>query len=196
VAGLDLKLVVGLGNPGPEHAETRHNAGFWFVDRLAEKYRGTLRPHARYHGEVGRIDVEGHELWLLKPMTYMNRSGTAVGALTEYLRISPADVLVAHDELDLPIGALRLKLAGGAGGHNGLKDTISRIGDGFWRLRFGIGHPEVKDEVIDYVLQRAPAVEMTLLEDAVAAAQAMMPQLLSEGAEKVMNQLHRRTPAA
>lgn len=195
MAGLALRLIVGLGNPGPEHAGTRHNAGYWLVDRLAGRHRGSLRPHSRYHGEVGRIDLGGHEVWLLKPSTYMNRSGIAVRAVTDYLRIAPGEVLVAHDELDLPVGAVRLKLGGGAGGHNGLKDTITHIGDAFWRLRLGIGHPGNRAEVIDYVLRRAPAAEETLLRGAIDAAADAVPRLLADGAEKIMNTLHRREPA-
>jgi len=196
MAGLSLKLIVGLGNPGPEHADTRHNAGFWCVDRLAASAGGSLRPHARYHGDVGRVTIEGRELWLLKPATYMNRSGLAVRALAEYLRIAPGETLVAHDELDLPTGAVRLKLGGGPGGHNGVRDVITQVGDGFWRLRLGIGHPGNRQEVIDYVLRRAPAAEQALLDEAVVAAAAAVPRLLVEGAEKVMNSLHRRAPAA
>lgn len=195
MAGLSLKLIVGLGNPGPEHAETRHNAGFWCVDRLAASAGGGLRPHARYHGDVGRVTIEGRELWLLKPATYMNRSGLAVRALAEYLRIAPGETLVAHDELDLPVGAVRLKLGGGPGGHNGVRDVITQVGDGFWRLRLGIGHPGTRQEVIDYVLRRAPSAEQALLDEAVTAAAAAVPRLLVEGAEKVMNSLHRRAPA-
>ncbi len=195
MAGLSLRLIVGLGNPGPEHADTRHNAGFWFVDRLAADAGGSLRPHARYQGEVGRITVEGQELWLLKPTTYMNRSGLAVRALTDYLRITPAETLVAHDDLDLGVGVLRLKQGGGPGGHNGLKDLITQIGEGIWRLRFGIGHPQVREEVIDYVLRQAPAGEQALLDAAVVAAAAVVPRLLCDGADRVMNSLHRRAPA-
>ncbi len=194
MAGLSLKLIVGLGNPGPEHADTRHNAGFWCVDRLAAAVGGSLRPHARYHGDVGRITVAGQELWLLKPSTYMNRSGLAVRALAEYLRISPGETLVAHDELDLPAGTLRLKLGGGPGGHNGVRDIITQVGDGFWRLRLGIGHPGTRQEVIDYVLRRASAADQALLDEAVEAAVEAIPRLLTDGAEKVMNSLHRRVP--
>jgi len=196
MAGLPLKLIVGLGNPGPEHADTRHNAGFWFVDALAARYSGSLRPHSRYHGDVGRIDVGGQELWLLKPMTYMNRSGMAARALLDYLRIAPAATLVAHDELDLEPGVVRLKQGGGAGGHNGLKDLITHLGDGFWRLRLGIGHPGNRDEVIDYVLRRMPAREELLLREAVVVGVEALPVLLADGADKVMNSLHRRVPAA
>ena len=195
MAGLPLKLIVGLGNPGPEHADTRHNAGFWCIERLAARLGGSLRPHARYHGEVGRVTLEGRELWLLKPMIYMNRSGMAARALLDYLRMEVGETLVAHDELDLGVGVVRLKQGGGSGGHNGLKDLITQIGDGFWRLRLGIGRPSSSEEVIDYVLKRAPAAEQALLDGAVTAASDAIPQLVSEGAEKVMNSLHRREPA-
>ena len=196
MAGLPLKLIIGLGNPGPEHADTRHNAGFWCIDRLAARLGGGLRPHARYHGEVGRVTLEGRELWLLKPMTYMNRSGMAARALLDYMRIEVAEALIAHDELDLGVGVVRLKQGGGSGGHNGLKDLITQIGDGFWRLRLGIGRPANSEDVIDYVLKRAPAAEQALLDGAIAAASEAIPKLVSEGAEKVMNSLHRREPAA
>ena len=196
MAGLPLKLIIGLGNPGPEHADTRHNAGFWCIDRLAARLGGSLRPHARYHGEVGRVTLEGRELWLLKPVTYMNRSGMAARALLDYMRIEVAEALIAHDELDLGVGVVRLKQGGGSGGHNGLKDLITQIGDGFWRLRLGIGRPANSEEVIDYVLKRAPAAEQALLDGAITAASDAIPKLVSEGAEKVMNSLHRREPAA
>ena len=196
MAGLPLKLIIGLGNPGPEHADTRHNAGFWCIDRLAARLGGSLRPHARYHGEVGRVTLEGRELWLLKPVTYMNRSGMAARSLLDYMRIEVAEALIAHDELDLGVGVVRLKQGGGSGGHNGLKDLITQIGDGFWRLRLGIGRPANSEEVIDYVLKRAPAAEQALLDGAITAASDAISKLVSEGAEKVMNSLHRREPAA
>lgn len=196
MAGLALRLIVGLGNPGPEHEQTRHNAGFWLVDRLVAQHRGSLRPHSRYHGEVGRIDIGGQEVWLLKPTTYMNRSGSAIRALTEYLRIRPDEMLVAHDELDLAAGVVRLKQGGGAGGHNGLKDTITQVGEAFWRFRIGIGHPGHRDQVIDYVLRRAPAAEEALIRGAADAAAESVPRLLADGAEKVMNTLHRREPGS
>jgi PTH1 family peptidyl-tRNA hydrolase len=134
------------------------------------------------------------EVWLLKPMTYMNRSGQSVRALAEYLRIRTADILVVHDDLDLPVGAARLKQGGGAGGHNGLKDLITQVGDGFWRMRLGIGHAGSRGEVIDYVLRRAPAAEQALLDEAAGVAADAIRRLFSEGAEKVMNGLHRRVP--
>lgn len=195
MAGLPLQLVVGLGNPGPEHAGTRHNAGFWFIDELARRHDGALKPERRYRADVGRVTVAGVALWLLKPTGYMNRSGLAVRAFCDYLQLPGADVLIAHDDLDLPPGIARLKQGGGAGGHNGLKDVISHLGEGFWRLRIGIGHPGHRDDVIDYVLERAPAVEARLIREAIELAVGEFPQLLTEGAEKMMNRLHTR-PAA
>jgi PTH1 family peptidyl-tRNA hydrolase len=195
LAGLPLQLVVGLGNPGPEHAHTRHNAGFWFVDELARRHDGRLKPERRYNGDAGRITVGGQALWLLKPMGFMNRSGLSVRAFCDYLQLPAGQVLVVHDELDLPAGVARLKLAGGAGGHNGLKDVIAHVGEDFWRLRLGIGHPGHRDEVIDYVLQRASAVDERLVLEAIELAVSEFPRLLTEGAEKMMNRLHAR-PAA
>lgn len=196
MSGLALRLVVGLGNPGPEYVSTRHNAGFWFIDELVRRYGGRLKPERRYGGDTGRITVAGVDLWLLKPMTYMNRSGSAVRALCDYLHVPSAEVLLAHDELDLPPGTVRLKRGGGAGGHNGLKDTIQHMGEDFWRLRLGIGHPGDRDDVIGYVLRRASAEEQQAIEEAVALAADEFPRLLADGAEKVMNRLHARPPRA
>ena len=191
MSGLALRLVVGLGNPSGEYSATRHNAGYWFIDELPMRHGVRLKPERRYQGAVGRGEIAGVELWLLKPSPYMNRSGVAIRALCEYLRIPSAEVLVAHDELDLEPGVVRLKSGGGAGGHNGLKDAISHVGDAFWRFRLGIGHPGDRSEVIDYVLRRAPAGEETLIRGAVQRAADEFPALLTEGAERVMNRLHR-----
>ena len=128
MAGLPLRIIVGLGNPGPEHQVTRHNAGFWFVDLLARRHGGEFRDYRKYSGETAKISIDGNELVLLKPTTYMNRSGLSIRQLSEFYKIAPTDILVAHDELDLPIGTLRLKQGGGHGGHNGLRDTIAHIG--------------------------------------------------------------------
>lgn len=196
MAGLALRVVVGLGNPGSEYAATRHNAGFWFVDELVRRHGGRLKTERRYGGEAGRVTVGSADLWLLKPMTYMNRSGLSIRSICDYLSVPPEQLLVAHDDLDLPLGAARLKLGGGAGGHNGLTDAISHLGEGFWRLRLGIGHPGSRDDVIDYVLQRAGAEQERLTRDAVARAADELPRLLAEGAEKVMNRLHARVATA
>jgi len=192
MAGLALRIVVGLGNPGPEHLVTRHNAGFWFVDLLARTYGAEFRDYRKYSGETARISIDGSELILLKPTTYMNRSGLSIRQLSEFYKIPAEEILIAHDELDLPVGALRLKFAGGHGGHNGLRDTIAHIGENFWRLRIGVGHPGNKAEVIDYVLTRAPQAEESAILDAVQAAADAMPLLLQQGAERVMNKLHTR----
>jgi peptidyl-tRNA hydrolase, PTH1 family len=190
--GAPLNAIVGLGNPGPEHVHTRHNAGFWFVDALAHKYKGSFRAHAKYHGEVCRIEIAGQELTLLKPQTYMNRSGLSVRALCDYLKIPAHHVLVAYDELDLALGTARFKFGGGAGGHNGVRDTVTHLGAEFWRLRIGVGHPGNKAEVIDYVLRRAPPAEETLIHDSIARAVLAIPVFLEQGSEKAMNGLHQK----
>ena len=195
MAGLPLQLVVGLGNPGSEHAATRHNAGFWFVDELARRHDGWLKPERRYNGDAGRVTIAGIGLWLLKPMAYMNRSGLSIRSLCDYLQVPSEQVLVVHDELDLPPGIARLKQGGGAGGHNGLKDVISHMGEDFWRLRIGIGHPGSRDDVIDYVLQRPSAVDERLIREAIELAVSEFPRLVTEGAELMMNRLHAKPPA-
>jgi peptidyl-tRNA hydrolase, PTH1 family len=192
MAGLALRIIVGLGNPGPEHLVTRHNAGFWFVDLLARRHGGEFRDYRKFSGETAKINVEGYEIVLLKPTTYMNRSGLSIRQLSDFYKISPEDILVAHDELDLPVGSVRLKQGGGHGGHNGLRDTIAHIGEAFWRMRLGVGHPGNKAEVIDYVLTRAPRAEEDLILDAVGTAVDSVPLLLEQGAERAMTRLHSR----
>ena len=190
MAGLPLKLVVGLGNPGAEHEGTRHNAGFWFVDELARRHDLRLRQERRYNAEAGKGEIAGQPLWFLKPMGYMNRSGQPVRAFCDYLQIPSEQVLVVHDELDLPAGVARLKRGGGAGGHNGMRDLIAHIGEDFWRLRLGIGHPGHRDLVIGYVLERPSAVDERLIKESIELAVAEFPRLLTDGAEKMMNRLH------
>jgi PTH1 family peptidyl-tRNA hydrolase len=152
-----IRLIVGLGNPGPEYAATRHNAGFWFIDEVASRLRAPLVPERGYFGLAGRANVSGQAVWLLKPTTYMNLSGKAVAALARFFKIEPAEILVAHDELDLPPGQVKLKQGGSHAGHNGLRDIHAQLGSAdYWRLRIGIGHPGVKDQVVDYVLKSAP----------------------------------------
>jgi PTH1 family peptidyl-tRNA hydrolase len=192
MAGLPLRIIVGLGNPGPEHLVTRHNAGFWFVDLLARRFGGEFRDYRKYSGETARISVGGQEITLLKPTTYMNRSGLSVRQLSDFYKIAADDILVAYDELDLPVGSVRLKHGGGHGGHNGVRDTIAHIGDGFWRLRLGVGHPGNKADVIDYVLTRAPRSEEDLILEAVSTAADCIPLLLEQGAERAMTTLHSR----
>jgi peptidyl-tRNA hydrolase, PTH1 family len=195
MAELPLRIIVGLGNPGPEHQVTRHNAGFWFVDLLARRHGAEFRDYRKYSGEAARVNISGQDLVLLKPTTYMNRSGLAVRQLCDFYKVAPDKVLVAHDELDLPVGTVRLKNGGGHGGHNGLRDTIAHIGETFWRLRLGVGHPGNKTEVIDYVLTRAPRAEEDLIFDAVNMAADCMPLLIEQGAERAMTKLHSRAGA-
>jgi PTH1 family peptidyl-tRNA hydrolase len=195
MAGLPLRIIVGLGNPGPEHQVTRHNAGFWFVDLLARRHGAEFRDYRKYSGEAARLNVSGRDLVLLKPTTYMNRSGLAVRQLCDFYKVVADEVLVAHDELDLPVGTVRLKHGGGHGGHNGLRDTIAHIGETFWRLRFGVGHPGNKADVIDYVLTRAPRAEEDLIFDAVNLAADCIPLLIEQGPERAMTKLHSRAGA-
>jgi peptidyl-tRNA hydrolase, PTH1 family len=195
MAGLPLRIIVGLGNPGPEHQVTRHNAGFWFVDLLARRHGAEFRDYRKYSGEAARVNISGQDLVLLKPTTYMNRSGLAVRQLCDFYKVAADEVLVAHDELDLPVGTVRLKNGGGHGGHNGLRDTIAHIGETFWRLRLGVGHPGNKTEVIDYVLTRAPRAEEDLIFDAVNMAADCVPLLIEQGAERAMTKLHSRAGA-
>jgi PTH1 family peptidyl-tRNA hydrolase len=196
MAGLPLRIIVGLGNPGPEHKVTRHNAGFWFVELLARRHGGEFRDYRKYSGETAKINIEGFEVVLLKPTTYMNRSGLSIRQLSDFYKVPPPEILVAHDELDLPVGTVRLKQGGGHGGHNGLRDTIAHIGETFWRLRLGIGHPGTKADVIDYVLTRAPRSEEDLILDAVGTAADCIPLLLEQGAERAMTRLHSRAGKA
>jgi PTH1 family peptidyl-tRNA hydrolase len=190
MSGATLNAIVGLGNPGPEHVNTRHNAGFWLVDELAQRFKGKFRSHAKYNGEVCRIEMAGQEITLLKPQTYMNRSGLSVRALCDYLKIPAHHALIAYDELDLAVGTIRFKFAGGPGGHNGMRDVITHIGQECWRLRIGIGHPGNKSEVIDYVLRRAPQLEEKQIQDCIVRAADAIGVFLEQGAEKAMNGLH------
>jgi PTH1 family peptidyl-tRNA hydrolase len=188
--GTPLRLIVGLGNPGPEYARTRHNAGFWLADELARRHCGVFRSEARHQGELARVVLGGADIWLLKPSTFMNRSGGSIASVCGFYQITIGEVLVAHDEIDLPVGVVRLKQGGGHGGHNGLRDAIAAVGEGFWRLRLGVGHPGSRDQVVDYVLRRAPADEDARLQQAVVAAADIVPTLLMDGAQKAMHKLH------
>jgi len=186
-----LKLIVGLGNPGPEHSETRHNAGFWFLDRLAEKYGVTFTVDNRLFGLQARIRDGGKDYRLFRPTTYMNDSGRAVQAVMNYFRLAPEETLVVHDEIDLEPGTIRLKKGGGHAGHNGVRDIISMIGShDFIRLRIGVGHPGNKDKVVGSVLGRPSRVEKKLIDEAIDKALKLMPMLLEGEIENVMTQLH------
>ena len=163
-----IRLIVGLGNPGPEYEATRHNAGFWWVDGAARQLKVSLSPDRAYHGLVARMNRPqelGGPVWLLQPMTYMNLAGKSVAPLARFFKIAPNEILVVHDELDLPPGQMKLKQGGGNGGHNGLKDIQAQLGTGdYWRLRLGIGHPGIKAEVANYVLRKPPADEREAIE--------------------------------
>ncbi len=187
-----LRLIVGLGNPGPEYASTRHNAGQWFVERLADKYGIRLGPEPKYFGISGRGTVNGEDIRLLIPTTFMNRSGQSVGAIATFFKILPTEILVAHDELDLPPGTVRLKTGGGHGGHNGLRDIIPALANqnGFHRLRVGIGHPGDAKQVSNYVLGKAPSAEQDKIEAALDAAEALSDDLIAGKLAAVMNKLN------
>ena len=185
-----MKLVVGLGNPGRQYEATRHNAGFWWVDRLAGAQRVPMRAEARFQGEVGKLAHAGRECWLLKPSTYMNGSGRAVQALARFYKLAVSDILVVHDELDLPPGAAKLKKGGGVAGHNGLKDVAACLGNDFWRLRVGIGHPGDRALVVNYVLAPPRKEELALIDAAISRSLEIWPLLLEGNTEGAMHRLH------
>ena len=190
-----MKLAVGLGNPGTKYEATRHNAGFWWIERLAAAARAEFRREARFHGELSRVTAAGGEICLLKPATYMNRSGLAVAAFVGFYKLDSAQVLVVHDELDLPAGTARLKKGGGTSGHNGLNDVAEHLGTkDFWRLRIGIGHPRDQaageEEVLDYVLRRPGAADRGAIDDAIARSLEVWPLLTEDRFEAAMLRLH------
>lgn len=186
-----IRLIVGLGNPGAQYEQTRHNVGFWLADRLAAHASATFRQDTKLHGLVCRLTLAGQDLRLLKPTTFMNRSGQAVAATARYFDIAPDQILIAHDELDLPPGTVRLKHSGGHAGHNGLRDSIQQLGSrDFWRLRIGIGHPGDKGQVVGYVLNRTSRDEERLIGNALEEAEASLPELVQGGFQRAMNRLH------
>lgn len=190
-----LRLLVGLGNPGPEYDATRHNAGFWWIDAVARKLGATLVAERSYHGLVARVNRPAGPLWLLEPQTYMNVSGKSVAALARFFKIAPGEILVAHDELDLPPGQLKLKLGGGHAGHNGLKDIVAQLGSAdFWRLRLGIGHPGVKAEVVNYVLRKPPPAERDAIEQCIARSLDALDLLLAGEMDRATMRLHAKPP--
>lgn len=189
-----LRLIVGLGNPGRDYAPTRHNAGFWWVDRCAADLRIALKPEARYFGIAGRGNSASGEVFLLQPQTFMNASGKSVAALARFYKIELAQILVVHDELDLPPGVARLKMGGGHGGHNGLKDIAAHLGSkDFWRLRLGIGHPGEKSQVVNYVLNPPRPDELALIEDAIIDGLRVLPDMLRGDFAVAMLKLHTQT---
>jgi PTH1 family peptidyl-tRNA hydrolase len=186
-----IQLIVGLGNPGQQYEKTRHNAGFWFIDAIARAHGISLKSENKFHGEVGKGHIDGEEVWLLKPMTFMNKSGQGIAALARFYKIDAENILIAHDELDLPPGTVRLKKGGGHGGHNGLRDTVAQLGTkDFQRLRLGIGHPGHASQVSGYVLGKAPAIDQALTEGAIDKALDNLSLIVSGDLQKAMNQLH------
>ncbi len=186
-----IRLIAGLGNPGREYEATRHNAGFWWVAQVAAQHGAALNPDKKFHGLAARASRAGHEFWLLQPQTFMNRSGQAVVALATFFKIFPDEILVVHDELDLPPGDARLKKGGGHGGHNGLRDIIAHLGTpDFWRLRIGIGHPGDRSQVTDYVLHPAGRAEQESIDAAIDRTLPLVPQILAGDFSTAMLRLH------
>ena len=186
-----IKMIVGLGNPGSEYEQTRHNAGFWFIDELAWQYKATLKEEKKFFGSVARISISGSDLWLLKPSTFMNRSGQAVAALAQFYKIKPEEILVVHDELDIPCGRIKFKLGGGNGGHNGLKDIQARLGTpDFYRLRLGIDHPGNRNLVVGYVLNKPSPEHRQQIDEAINKSLKAVPMLLAGECEEAVRFLH------
>jgi len=186
-----IRLIVGLGNPGEEYTHTRHNAGAWFVEQLAAESSVKFLSENKFQGRVAAIQEAAHKCWLLLPNTFMNHSGQAVRAFSQFYQIAPEEILVAHDELDFPAGVVRLKQGGGHGGHNGLRDIIQNLqSDQFHRLRIGIGHPGNRNQVHDYVLNRPSKHDHTLILDAIQQALIVLPQFILGDTQKAIQQLH------
>lgn len=185
-----IQLIAGLGNPGPEYANTRHNAGFWFIERLCEQYHGTLSLESKLKGLVAKVTIAGQPCVLFQPMTFMNLSGQAIQQVMRFYKIPVKHCLVAHDDLDLPPGVARLKFDGGHGGHNGLRDMFAQLGPAFYRLRLGIGHPKVREEVSDYVLHRPSKSDQALILQAIEEALQVLPDVMQGNIEKAMHTLH------
>ena len=190
MAGSAIKLIAGLGNPGSKYDGTRHNAGFWFVDELARRYSGIFKVESRFSGECCKIDIAGSTVWLLKPTTFMNRSGLSVKQLSSFFKISPNEILIAHDELDILPGTVRLKSGGGHGGHNGLRDLHAQIGKEYWRLRLGIGHPGDAKKVADYVLSRPSSSDEIEIRRCIDNVADEIERIVLGDMQKVMNTLH------
>jgi len=185
-----LTMIAGLGNPEDRYERTLHNAGFWFVDELARRLNGRFKYEKRFDADICKVNVAGQDVWLAKPQSYMNLSGGPVRGLLDYYRLSVEQLLVAHDEIDLPPGTVRLKAGGGHGGHNGLRDVIKHCGREFMRLRLGVGHPGHKDEVTNYVLKKASSEAEALINRNVDDAADVMPLLVEDGLSAAMKKLH------
>jgi len=190
-----IKLFVGLGNPGPEYEATRHNAGFWWIDALARELKATLVPDRSYYGLVARVNVLGQSVWLLEPQTFMNVSGKSVAALARFFKIQPEEILVAHDELDIVPGQVKLKRGGSHAGHNGLRDIHAQLGSAdYWRLRIGVGHPGVKAEVVNWVLKKPSPDHRNLIEDSIVHSLKAYPAMLAGDMDKATLQVHTTKP--
>ena len=188
-----IRLIVGLGNPGDKYSDTRHNAGFWLIDALAARYTTPLRQENKFFGRMAKLSLQGNDCWLLEPTTFMNRSGQATRALARFYRLAPEQILVVHDELDLPTGTVRLKKGGGHGGHNGLRDIISMLGSrDFYRLRLGIGHPGHRDQVTNYVLSKPSASDRQNIEQAIDTSVENLEDLLQGEYARFMNSVHQK----
>ena len=187
-----IRIIAGLGNPEDKYARTLHNAGFWFVDTLAERCGGAFRYEKKFDADYCRINLHGHDVWLVKPQSYMNRSGGPVRGMLDYYRLRSSELLVAHDEIDLPPGTVRLKDGGGHGGHNGIRDIIRHCGANFVRLRLGVGHPGEKSEVTNYVLKRGSGDVERAVEKNIDEAIEVMPVLLDDGLSAAQKALHTR----
>ena len=187
----NIRLIVGLGNPGEKYERTRHNAGYWWVDAIAESKRAAWKKESKFSGFTTRVEEGGREFILLKPSTYMNESGRSVSAVMRFFKIEPGELLVVHDELDLPPGAVKLKRGGGTGGHNGLEDIVDALDTkDFWRLRVGIGHPGDKDLVADYVLTRARRAEQDAIDPPFERSYDLLPRLAAGRMQDAMTWLH------
>ena len=190
-----IKLIVGLGNPGPEYEQTRHNAGFWWVDEAARLLKTSLQMERSYFGLMARTQVNGHNLWLLEPQTFMNLSGKSVGALARFFKIAPEEILVVHDELDLPPGEAKLKRGGGHAGHNGLRDIHAQLGSAdYWRLRVGIGHPGNKNEVANWVLKKPPMDDRIAIDQTLDRSLKALPDLIAGQMDKATALIHTSKP--
>lgn len=187
---MSIKLIVGLGNPGAEYLLTRHNAGFWFVQHLAQQFNIALSPDKKFHGVTGRGQILGHDVRLLLPLTFMNKSGQSVVPMVKYYGIDNDELLIAHDELDLSPGVIKLKTGGGHGGHNGLRDITPHIGNDFHRLRIGIGHPGHKSKVSGHVLSKASNDDQVMIDSALSAAFDALPLLLAGDIERARSQIN------
>jgi peptidyl-tRNA hydrolase, PTH1 family len=189
-----IRLLVGLGNPGPEYEATRHNAGFWFIDAVARELRAKLVPERSYYGLAARVNRPDGPIWLLEPMTFMNLSGKSVAALARFFKIAPGEIVVAHDELDLMPGHVKMKI-GGSASHNGLKDIQAQLGSAdFWRLRLGIGHPGVKAEVLNYVLRKPPLAEREAIDKCIDQSVGALDLMLDGDMERALMKVHAKPP--